>query len=67
MPEWAKEGNKISFSYYVNKGWVNIDNEKKENPKDNELTQREFQFFKLTNRHFDDLEKQITKMMEKIR
>ena len=29
MPEWAKEGNKISFSYYVNKGWVNIDNDKK--------------------------------------
>ena len=29
IPEWAKEGNKISFSYYVNKGWVNIDNDKK--------------------------------------
>jgi hypothetical protein len=29
MPDWAKEGNKISFSYYVNKGWVNIDNDKK--------------------------------------
>jgi len=28
MPDWAKEGNKISFSYYVNKGWVNIDNDK---------------------------------------
>jgi len=25
----TKEGNKISFSYYVNKGWVNIDNDKK--------------------------------------
>ena len=29
MPEWAKEGNKISFNYYVNKGYINIDNDKK--------------------------------------
>ena len=42
----------------------NIDNEKKENLKDNELNQREFQYFKLINRHFNELEKQITKMME---
>ena len=45
----------------------NIDNEKKNNLKDNELTlKREFQFFKLTNRHFDLLVKQITKMMETV-
>jgi len=45
----------------------NIDNEKKENLKDNDLTQREFEFFKLTNRHFAELEKQINKMMETVR
>ena len=44
----------------------NIDNEKKENLKNNYLSQREFQFFKLTNRHFVKLEKQIHKMMETV-
>ena len=33
---------------------------------ENDLTQREFQYFKLTNRHFYDLEKQITEMMDPI-
>ncbi len=42
----------------------NIDNEKRENLKNNFLSQREFQFFQLTNRHFIELEKQINKMME---
>ena len=42
----------------------NIDNKKKENPKDNDITKRELKFFKLTNRNFDNIEKQITKMME---
>ena len=41
----------------------NIEMEKRENQK-NDLTQREFQFFKLTNRHFVELEMQINKMME---
>lgn len=30
----------------------------------NNLTEKEFQFFKLTNRHFCDLENQVTNMME---
>ena len=45
----------------------NIDHEKKENPKnDDDLTQRELNFFKLTNRHFVELDKQITKMMKTV-
>ena len=43
----------------------NIDMEKKEN-KNNDLIQQEFKFFKLTNRHFFELEKQSNKMMETI-
>ena len=35
--------------------------------KENDFTHREFQFFKLTNRHFAELEKQINKMMETVK
>ena len=42
----------------------NIDNEKRE--KNNDLTQKEFQFFNLTNKNFVELEKQIKKMMESV-
>ena len=45
----------------------NIDKKKKENIKKDDLTEREFQFFKLTNRHFVELEKQINKMMETVK
>ena len=44
----------------------NIDKKKKENRKEDDLTEREFHFFKLTNRHFVELEKQINKMMETV-
>ena len=44
----------------------NIDHEKKENLKNDNLIQRELNFFKITNRHFVELEKQITKMMETV-
>ena len=42
----------------------NIDKEKRENPKNTDLTQRELKFFKITNRHFHDIDEQITKMMD---
>ena len=45
----------------------NIDKKKKENRKEDDLTEREFHFFKLTNRNFVELEKQINKMMETVR
>ena len=43
----------------------NIDEEKRGN-KTNELSQRELNYYKLTNRHFDELEKQINKMMKTV-
>ena len=44
----------------------NIDKKKKENLKEDDLTEREFQFFKLTNRHFVELKNKINKMMETV-
>lgn len=44
----------------------NIDIEKKEKEKNDDLTQRELNFFKLTNRHFVELDSQITNMMESV-
>ena len=61
---WVPAGAKNVFLYQVIK--ENIDKDKKENQK-NYLTQREIQFFKLTNRHFYDLERQITKTMESVK
>ena len=44
----------------------NFDKKKKENIKKDDLTEREFQFFKLTNRHFVELKNKIDKMMETV-